>query len=155
MLASGIKACSIQHGFGSPYLESIFMRRRLGCPVCLHRCASSPCALLSWSQGIKYPLKSLWLLQSLPSSTSTIFSKLLANQFLDSVWIGIMQSGSIRSIFRVISSCETCPEAWNRLSNEGLYLLPPFLSKKNPPGFILKRSSQRRNLLKLYSTFWG
>ena len=37
MLASGIKGMRIQLGFGSEFPGSAFMRRRLGCPVCLQR----------------------------------------------------------------------------------------------------------------------
>jgi hypothetical protein len=37
MLASGIKGMRIQLRFGSELPGSAFMRRRLGCPVCLQR----------------------------------------------------------------------------------------------------------------------
>jgi hypothetical protein len=42
MLASGIKGKRIQLRFGSELPGSIFMRRRLGCPVCLQRGAPPP-----------------------------------------------------------------------------------------------------------------
>jgi len=41
MLASGIKGMHIQLRFGSGLHGSAFMRRRLGCPVCLQRGAPS------------------------------------------------------------------------------------------------------------------
>jgi hypothetical protein len=42
MLESGIKGMRIQLGFGSELPGSAFMRRRLGCPVCLQRGAPPP-----------------------------------------------------------------------------------------------------------------
>ena len=42
MLASGIKGIRVQLGIESDPSSTIFMRRRLGCPVCLQRGASPP-----------------------------------------------------------------------------------------------------------------
>ena len=51
MLASGIKGMHIQLRFESELHGSAFMRRRLGCPVCLQRGAPPP--VHSWKRGVK------------------------------------------------------------------------------------------------------